>query len=228
MSFWSFITFISWCNPWLFSFLVEVWFSGTPSGDMAISIELFVFQTITIFPVWLQASLELTWNPVKVSTLFLAQGEAHWMRIWSFIIIISWSNPRLFGLFIEVIFTSTPCSKVSISIKFFIFKPISVFPVWLFASYKLTWISIIVISFFLTKSESHWVSFWSFISFISWCNPWLLGFLVEVWFSGTPSGDMAISIKLFVFQTITIFPVWLQASLELARYTIEVFRFFLT
>jgi len=205
---WSFITFISWSNPWLFSFLVEIRFSCAPSSNMTIGVKFLIFQTISIFPVWFQTSLELSWNSVKVSTLLLAQSKAHWMSFWSFIIIISWSNPWLFCFFIKVLFTSTPCSKMSISIKFFIFKSISVFPVWLFTSYKVTWISIIVFSFFLTKSESHWVGFWSFVSFISWCNPWLFSFLVEIWFSSAPSGNMAISIKLFIFQTISIFPVW--------------------
>ena len=134
MSFWSFISLISWCDPWLFSFLIEVRFSSAPSGNMAISIKLFIFQTISIFPIWFQTCLKLSWDTIKVSTLFLTQGETHWVRIWSFIIIISWSNPWLFSLFIKVFFTSTPCSKMSISIKFFSFKSVSVFPIWLFTS----------------------------------------------------------------------------------------------
>ena len=140
------------------------------------------------------------------------------MRLRCLISFIIRSDPRLFCFLIEISFTSTPCSNMTIGIKFFILKTISVFPVWFLSSDKLPWNSIKVISIsfdlciiIITRMSS---SIWLGVSLIGRCYPWLFSFIVEIILVFCPECLVTISIELFSSSSIAIGPERFDSLVE--------------
>ena len=145
---WRLITFISWCNPWLFRFRIEIIFTSAPSSNMTICIKFLRTSSITIIPEWFLPCDELPWHSVKVKSIGcnLRIIIITWMctSIWLSVSIIRWSNPRLCSLIVEIVFVFCPECLIAPSIELFSSSAITVGPEWFDSLVKPIWFWLIL------------------------------------------------------------------------------------